>query len=162
MMLVADETLEHGQNAFLEVLLLTIDKVYEICKAKNWKFPENLVIQSDNPTNQAKNSATCVFLCYLVCLLKFATVTLNFLTVGHTHEDIDQIFGFICALLLQAGSFQCPDAVIDILRQGLAAKVASKGEKLICAKLDFVRDFAGWLGPLGVGLGPCWHHRKVR
>jgi hypothetical protein len=160
LMLLCDETVEHGQNAFLEVLLITIDKVYQICRARNLKFPENLVIQSDNPTNQAKNSAAVIFLAYLVCVQKFTTATLNFLTVGHTHEDIDQVFAFICALLLQAASFQCPDDVVDIFRQGLADRAASKGEELVCEKLDFVRDFAAWQEPLGVKLEGAFGNRN--
>ncbi len=95
-------------------------------KDGNGKFPENLVIQSDNPTNQAKKTATCVFLSYLVSVLKFATATWNFLTVGHTHEDIDQVFGFMCALLDDKLDDNFPK---ELLPRKKVLKLLKKGRK---------------------------------
>jgi hypothetical protein len=46
-----------------------------------------------------------IFLAYLVCVQKsITTATLNFLTVGHTHEYIDQVFAFICSHFEQPAS----------------------------------------------------------
>ena len=160
MFFLADETIEHGSNAFLEVLLLAMEKVLKICKAKHIKFPEHLVVQSDNPTNQAKNSVACIFLAYLVASSVFLTTTLNFLIVGHTHEDKDALFGFLCGLLIRAQVFDSPGAVIDLLEQGMIANIAAKGEELVCAKLDFVRNFEDWLAPLGLKLHGSFANRN--
>ena len=75
---LADETVSHGADAFLEVLLLTLDRALKVHQLEGKPFPQHLVIQSDNPTNQAKNSLTNVFLAVLVAKYKFHTCTLNF------------------------------------------------------------------------------------
>ena len=52
-------------------------------------MPRILVIQADNTTAQTKNSKVATFLAWLVASGKFDAAVLNFLLVGHTHEDID-------------------------------------------------------------------------
>ena len=56
-------------------------------------MPEHLWLQSDNTPAQAKNSECAQYFAMLVRKFKFRTCSLNFLAVGHTHEDIDQLFG---------------------------------------------------------------------
>ena len=157
---LADETVSHGADAFLEVLLLTLDHALKVHQLEGKPFPQHLVIQSDNPTNQAKNSLTNVFLAVLVAKYKFHTCTLNFLTVGHTHEDIDQLFGIVTELLRRSASFQCPADVKKLLQDGLENHISMKGEKLYVEKLDCVRDFSAWLGPLGTELHNAFQTRK--
>lgn len=50
-----------------------------------------LNIQADN-ASENKNFYMIVLLCYLVECGCFGEINLNFLMVGHTHEDIDQMF----------------------------------------------------------------------
>ena len=87
-MYAAPEELNHGADAFLEVLCRTIDHVQKICQQRNLPFPRHLVIQSDNTVAQAKNQYVAVFLAFLVSRRLFLSVNLFFLVVGHTHEDI--------------------------------------------------------------------------
>ena len=55
-------------------------------------MPEHPVIQSDNTVSQSKNTYVHIALAYLVAIKQFKSVSLNYLMVGHTHEDIDQLF----------------------------------------------------------------------
>ena len=85
---MASERVNHGADCFLEILCCTIQHVVDICQARGWNLPEHLVIQSDNTVAQTKNSYVHLALAYLVCKHNFKTVTVNYLIVGHTHEDI--------------------------------------------------------------------------
>ena len=87
-MYAAPEELNHGSDAFLEVLCQTITNVRRICQERSIPFPRHLVIQSDNTAAQAKNQYVVIFLAVLVSRRLFMTTNLFFLVVGHTHEDI--------------------------------------------------------------------------
>ena len=52
---MAPETLNHGSNAFCEVLCQSIEHVWRICKSQSRPFPSHLVVQSDNTVARAKN-----------------------------------------------------------------------------------------------------------
>ena len=58
---------------------------------------KTLVIQMDNTWQENKNQMMFAFLGSLVESGVVKDVRLNFLPVGHTHEDIDQMFScFAC------------------------------------------------------------------
>ena len=87
-MYAAAEHVNHGSDAFLEVLCQTIQNVQKICQSQGRRFPEHLVIQSDNTVAQAKNQWVGIFLAWLVQSGYFISANLFFMVVGHTHEDI--------------------------------------------------------------------------
>ena len=86
----------------------TVQHVREICRRNNWQFPEHLVVQSDNTTSQAKNSESGEFLATLVGMKKLLSALLNFLIVGHTHEDVDQLWSVMLALVIRRHTFHIP------------------------------------------------------
>ena len=153
-MYMAAEELNHGSNAFCEILCRTIVNVREQCTMRRIPFPRHLVIQSDNTVAQAKNQYAALFLAVLVSRGLFLSVDLMFLVVGHTHEDIDQFFGIIVALILQLASFQTPAELMRYLLERLTAKFAAKNEMLHGTALTAIRDFQKWLAPLNRTL---WH-----
>lgn len=62
-----------------------------ICRERRQSLPDHLLIQSDNTVAQAKNKEVMAVCATWAMLKLFRTVTVNFLTVGHTHEDCDQL-----------------------------------------------------------------------
>ena len=90
----------------------------------------HLVIQSDNTTAQAKNSEVSVFLAYLIAMGFFTTATLNSLQVGHTHEDVDRLFGLILCIVLCSCHWQTPEGLLQLLLEKLMEHTAAKNEKL--------------------------------
>ena len=85
---LASERLTHGADCFLEVLFTTIQQVATICTTNGWNMPEHLVIVSDNTVAQSKNSYVHLAAAYLVAIRQFKSVTMFYLMIGHTHEDI--------------------------------------------------------------------------
>ncbi|XP_060595320.1 uncharacterized protein LOC132749532 [Ruditapes philippinarum] len=59
------------------------------------RMPPTLYLQADNSGKDNKNSFVMVFLAWLIKVKIFKKVKLGFLMVGHTHEDIDQVFSRI-------------------------------------------------------------------
>ena len=88
-----------GRQLFCEVLCRALDQVLDMSKKTGRPMPRQLVIQSDNTTAQAQNFVVSVFLAYLVAKGYFSSATLNFLTVGHRHEDVDRLFAMILLLV---------------------------------------------------------------
>ena len=59
------------------------------------RFPSRLVIQA-NTVAQANNAAVMMCLAYLVALGYFVCVDIILWMVGHTREDVDQLFAVVC------------------------------------------------------------------
>jgi len=100
-----------------------------------------------------------LFLGFLIAKYKFSSATLNFLMVGHTHEDIDQFFGIVCSLILSKDSYQTPDEIMEYLVSHLRPRCLSRGEELTGEFVHGVRDFQLWLAPLGVHLFNAFANR---
>ncbi len=141
----ADENVSHGSDAFCEVLMLTLVRVAELCRKRGKRFPRHLVIQSDNTVAQAKNSFVTSFLASLVHLGYFSSATINFLMVGHTHEDIDQLFGLMVEWLSRRHSWETPEAVMQFLREKMSRHFLDRGEQFVVERLSAVRDYQAWL-----------------
>jgi hypothetical protein len=137
----------------------TIEAVWAICKRTGRQFPRHLVIQSDNTVAQAKNSFVTMMLAYLVSKYKFASTNLFFLMVGHTHEDIDQLFGVVCSLIQRKHHYEVPEDLMAFLQANLASKFTLKGEEFHVVRLTTVRDFAAWLAPLNITLSNAFANR---
>ena len=144
----ANENLEHGAACFLEVLVRTICKVQQICQQRKVPFPQHLVIQSDNTVAQAKNSLTLLFLGVLVSRGYFSTAVLNFLMVGHTHEDIDQLFGLLVSIVVRLRQWDTPEELMAAVSRELTRHYEGRQEILYVEALQGQRDFAAWLQPL--------------
>ena len=142
-MFFTDETERGGPNAFCDILVHTLDEVLGMCREKNWRFPDSLVLQADNTTGQCKNNLAMLFLAFLVGSGRFTSATINFLIVGHTHEDVDQVFGMVCDVLKRAGKWTDPAELMGIIQQGLEGTFRARGERLNTWRHAGVRDATG-------------------
>ena len=156
-----EDSLFHGASSFCELLSRSFDKVAEIAKKTGRPFPQHLVVQCDNTSAQNKNSLVGVFMANLVSEGKFLTATVNFLTVGHTHEDVDHYFSVILSTVLRPHRFELPEDLAQLLREKMRSFTLSKSEELF-VEVSHVRDFDAWLKPLGVTLYNAFKSRQGR
>ena len=75
----------------------------------------HLHIQLDNTTQNNKNNLMFKYLSFLVCSQKVASAEAAFLRKGHTHEDIDQLFGRLVAWILRHHVIEVPQQFVIII-----------------------------------------------
>ncbi|XP_053393596.1 uncharacterized protein LOC128555383 [Mercenaria mercenaria] len=80
-------------------------------------IPDTLYIQLDNCPGQKKNRYVLGFLAKLVEENIFKKVKLSFLMVGHTHEDIDQLFSRYDDLIYRGSNLRI--LLVTLLRSRL-------------------------------------------
>jgi len=124
-------------------------------------MPRHLCIQADNTVSQAKKQWLCLWLGWLVHRGFFDSTTLNFLRVGHTHEDIDQFFSLIVALILRCHHYQEPTELLDFLVKELRPKFSSKHEELFTEVVTAIRDWNDWLLSLNRSVTKCFANRMA-
>ncbi|XP_046582541.1 uncharacterized protein LOC124289914, partial [Haliotis rubra] len=100
-------------NVTCTVLLYVLSRIAQL---NHGHLPETLYLQADNSPKDNKNKTVLYFLALLVKLKIFKKVKLSFLMVGHTHEDVDQLFSVFARELRQK-----PAATRDALLQVLAS-----------------------------------------
>ena len=154
-----DEVMFHGGSMFCEVLVRLIEKVAAVCDKNKWPFPEHLVVQADNTVNQAKNDEVNRFLSVLVGRFRFRTATINFLIVGHTHEDIDLLFAILLSRVLRKFTFRTPAELVKLIHQHMKTTSMDRGEELHVEWVKHIRDFHSWMNSCGVTLYNCWRPR---
>ena len=132
----------------------------DICRRDNIQPPEHLVIQSDNTTSQAKNSEAGTYLATLVGKKKFLSALLNFLIVGHTHEDIDQLFSVLLALVVRRHRFHTPMELVTEIQIAMDKVFADRLEEVSAHFLGEVYDFGTWLDAAGIHLHNAWVSRE--
>ena len=156
---LASERINHGTDGFLEILCSTIECVHLICAQRGDDMPEHLVIQTDNTVSQSKNSFAHLFQALLVSRRLFKTVTMNYFMVGHTHEDIDQLFALVVKYILQKTSDQAPAEILEYIAVHLRPRIVARGEVLNAQLLTAVRDFCSWMLPVQLTLHNGFQNR---
>ena len=87
MYLIPDHV-KQGVNVTIEVLQRTLRAYEESGKT----LPPELYLQLDNTCKQNKSRFLMAYLGELVRAGVFREIYVSFLPVGHTHEDVDQVF----------------------------------------------------------------------
>lgn len=98
--------ISHGRQSYLytcpshiaqgnNVTIQAIKEVLVDTRNKEGRLPPVLHVQLDNTTKQCKGKFLMAYLADLVDKGVFREVHVGFLPVGHTHEDIDQLFSRI-------------------------------------------------------------------
>ncbi|KAL5017771.1 hypothetical protein ScPMuIL_005146 [Solemya velum] len=117
----------HDANLTMNVLLKNL---WDISKGK--PLPPVLYLQADNCFRENKNKFVLALLELLVHKEVFYEIQMSFLYVGHTHEDIDQMFSTIA----------------DTLRKEKALTLEELHSKMPCAtSLGGCFDISSWLAP---------------
>lgn len=94
----------HDSNLMLTVLL---DAIIRRLQQRSY-FPCKLFIQLDNTCRENKNQYVLCFFAAMVQLGLFTEIQLGFLMVGHTHEDIDQLFSCVSRHLNRHSAYKLP------------------------------------------------------
>ena len=89
------DNFKHGANITIEAVHRVLLKEF----ARRGYLPRIFYLQLDNTTKQCKSQYICAFLGCLVGWDVFDEVVVSYLPVGHTHEDIDQLFSRIATYL---------------------------------------------------------------
>ena len=148
---VAQMPVGTGANFTLECVWRTLLKLEKMYKDHEWKWPPTLHLQFDNCTDN-KNKTTVAFLALLQECKVFDRIEFSFLLVGHTHEDIDQMFSVISRrfhrLHMHPRRQKCV-TFTDFQREVDDAFLSGKdGVKPECIELVVANhDFDAWLKP---------------
>ena len=110
----------------------------------------HLWVQADNTTAFAKNAVCLKFVGLLIRKYKFRTASINFLPVGHTHEDVDQVHGILLALVLRRFYIKTPKELVAAVQKEMASIAAARNESLGAFLLDHVRNFETWMDPMHI------------
>ena len=154
---LAPDELTHGADAYCEVLCQVVDEVKKVLGPR--PLPPHLVLQVDNTVAQAKNGYVGAFCAYMVSKQLFQSVTMNFLMVGHTHEDIDQLFSLLVSQVIRRYRYETVGDLKQYIEAVLGPSFSSRTEGLTVTEMKSVRNFSEWLAPLGITQLGCWQTR---
>ena len=135
---------KHDSDLTIEVLIRTFIRILEA----GHKLAPVLYLQMDNCWRENKNQHVITFLAILVKLKIFRKIKLNFDLVGHTHEDIDQLFKSLNTVLKKetVGTVQ---KLLDVLKDG---HHSTKNIPFNVSRLDNVGSYKTWVAPSERGM----------
>jgi hypothetical protein len=104
-------------------------------------LPKRLYLQFDNSTKDNKNRFVMAFCSLLTARGIFKEVTVGFLVVGHTHEDIDAYFSYLSKLLKQKNTYVLADLMKAFMdSQKLSVFIPELVQEIADFK-SYMRDF---------------------
>ena len=131
-------------NVTIEVL----QRVLTAIEQQRGGLPSTLYVQMDNCGRENKNQWVLAYLSWLVQRGVFETIELSFLPVGHTHEDIDQLFSRLAVYL------RSHDAIDrTMLYAGIVKAFHQFGQTPICSHLESVACIRSILQPHMLKIG---------
>ena len=133
--IISDASLPHDTNFALTVLCSTLKRF----KDRNGYLPPTLYLQLDSaPENKSKNFM--LFIAVLVGIGTFNKVKLCFLPVGHTHEDIDQMFSRFGVAFRKSDILTYEDLI-----KLMGGAFHFENKELEINRLLQTWDFGGWM-----------------
>ena len=130
-----------GSSIIIHSLVQAISKALLV----TGNTPETLYLQMDNTSAENKNKYVLGWTCYLVQQRIFKDVVVNFLPVGHTHEDIDTFWGKLSSTMKKMREVLTPSDFLKAIRTAIATD-----DEQFC-QVDYIYsgylDYANWLEP---------------
>ena len=105
-------------------------------------LPRTIVVGADNTTRESKNQTFLSFLAHLVARNMFEAAEVQFLQTGHTHNEQDQRFSFVGALLQRAPVLEDPYEFADWMHANI---VPPRGRALHVEVLESTGYVQSWL-----------------
>jgi hypothetical protein len=144
--------LVHGRETFLwtvpphiaqghNITIQALHKILCHILKKDGKLPRVLFLQLDNTTKQCKGKGVFGYAAVLVALRIFDKIYISFLPVGHTHEDIDQIFSRVSVHLRARNA-----PTLAKMHTELRRSVKKYGKKPIVGHWPQVQNTSAFLG----------------
>jgi hypothetical protein len=104
-------------------------------------LPRKLFLQLDNSAKDNKNRFVMAFCSLLTARRIFKEVTVGFLVVGHTHEDIDAYFSYLSKLLKRRNTYVLADLMKAFMdSQKTVAFIPEVAQEVADFK-KYVKDF---------------------
>jgi hypothetical protein len=85
---LCNDSMKQGTNVTIEV----VHRVLLHTLKMEGKLPDVMFVQLDNTTKQCKSRYLMAYMASLLASGVFKRILVSFLPVGHTHEDVDQLF----------------------------------------------------------------------
>ncbi|CAB4032559.1 Hypothetical predicted protein [Paramuricea clavata] len=123
----------HDSNLTINILMRTL----LLFQGKLDKLPPVMYLQMDNCYRECKNKFVLGFLAILVKMGLFRKIKLSFLMVGHTHEDIDQMFSCFSRHLAKHDARTIPELFAEM--------ESSYTPKPSCEQLRCMFDVKKWM-----------------
>ena len=167
--LFAYGALSHGRKAYTFLLPghvkqghdVTIEVIWRIIndiKETEGQLPPILLIQLDNTSKQNKGRYLFAFLALLVHHGVFDKILISFLPVGHTHEDIDQMFSRFATYLRKRSAYSRQE-----MRDALERAMMYNDKPVDVQILDTVAGMSEFLeSGTGIALPECMSKRHFK
>jgi hypothetical protein len=125
---------------------------------KDGGIPPTIFLQLDNTSKQNKGKYLVAFCELLVSLKVCKEIKINFLPVGHTHEDIDQFFSRLAILLRRTDALS-----LEHLAQIIPSSYKSKEGKRPVVKIwNALANVSGWMMLVDNHCNPLSHITEYR
>ncbi len=147
MFFLTSEDMKKNASATVEQLSVALERTNDILQARNARMPQHIAIQMDNCIRENKNTTMLLWAAVLVCRKVFASISLNFFTVGHTHLDQDQRFTVLATALARAEVIEDLDGVAERIRQFVPT---ARAREQIIEKMEAFRDWTEYFQALQV------------
>ncbi|CAK9114864.1 Uncharacterized protein SCF082_LOCUS53189 [Durusdinium trenchii] len=130
-------------NHHLEMVAATLSTLQRKCGLSFSQM--HLHIQSDNCVREVKNNTLARWCSSLVSRGTFASVTMAALRSGHSHEDIDQVFGRLASFMQKRPFAQCPSDFVPLIQEFLNTGEFPYEDYREAFEVNRVRDWRGFL-----------------
>ena len=104
-------------------------------------LPRTIVVGADNTTRESNNQYFLSFMAHLVARNMFEAAEVQFLQTGHTHNEQDQRFSSVWALLQRAPVLEDPYEFADWMRANIKPP---RGRALHVEVMESTWDFQSW------------------
>jgi len=142
-----EEDVEKGSEYVIEILVRALSRVVaERCR-QNKPPAKYLWIQADNCSGENKNQWTSRLSGLFVDRGLFECVVLAFLQVGHTHEDLDAVFGVMAAHIGKQLSWNTPEQMLEHVQRRMSEHL--RPTRVVSGVVSEVRAWKEWLAPFG-------------
>ena len=104
-------TPEQASDSNMQMSLLShaLDIVHDVLTTRRRAMPLHLVVQADNTAREQRKQYLFQWAGSVVLKGLFQSISYTFLTVGHTHNLVDQRFSIIRSALCQEASLESPE-----------------------------------------------------
>lgn len=139
---VSDSDLPKDSSATIELLASGLQRVRDLgLDTTNVE----LYIQCDNTSRENKNNPMLKWLSLLTMTRRIKRGCIRFLQTGHSHEDIDQLWGRLAAWIAKRQTLEHPMAFIQTIQEFLNQLGRPHEPSGFVVKVDQVRNWRDWL-----------------